>query len=104
MEPVNDGWDATSNCPDTICHGTKGHGQSRIPSSETLKTASASGRVGESISRAIRLPPLDLRRYTRNVPLWPTMWPPTGRVGSPKKASGLAGTEFVTQITALWMA
>src|SRR3990170_3929413 len=38
------------------------HAQSRIPCSETLKTASASGRFGESIKRAIRFPPLDFRR------------------------------------------
>src|SRR5437867_5770980 len=38
------------------------HGQSRTPSSDTLKTASASGRFGESISRAIRFPPFDLRK------------------------------------------
>src|SRR5205809_8057994 len=65
MESVNDGWDATSNCPDTFCHGTEEHGQSRTPSSDTLKTASASGRFGESISRAIRFPPFDLRKIGR---------------------------------------
>src|SRR5438128_2432112 len=95
-ERTNDGLESTSICPDTPCHGTEEHGQSRIPSSDTLKTASASGRFGESMSRAIRLPPFDLRRYTRNVALWPTMWPPTGRVGSPKNASGFAWTWFVT--------
>src|SRR6266540_6900757 len=58
---ANYGSDATSICPDTPCHASP-PAQSRIPSSETLKTASASGRFGESIRRAIRLPPFDLRR------------------------------------------
>ena len=49
-----------------------------------------------SMSLAILFPPFDLHRYRRNVAVWPTLWPPTGRVGSPKKASGFACTWFVT--------
>src|SRR3989454_10718394 len=44
--------------PESRTHGV----QSRMPSSETENTASASGRFGESIRRAIRFPPFDFRR------------------------------------------
>ena len=41
--------------------------QSLIPSSVTLKTASPSGMLGESMSLAILFPALPFLRYTRKV-------------------------------------
>src|SRR3990172_6755402 len=43
-------------------HADTGLAQSRIPASDTLNTAPASGRFGESMRRAIRFPPFDFRR------------------------------------------
>src|SRR5690606_9041437 len=72
------------------------------PASSTMKGASPSGRFGLSTSRAIRLPPLLFRRKIGNVAVCPTMFPPMGLVGSPKKTAGFESTWLVTRPTALF--
>src|SRR5659263_656435 len=75
--------------------------QSLSPSVVTENIASPSGRFGESTSLAILFSPLDLRRYSLNVAVCPTICPPMGFVGSPKNASGFDITWLVTIMAAL---